>query len=193
MTPIYRMAQLTQELLYNRINAGDIVMDATMGNGYDTLFLWKRVQPTGKVIAFDIQPHAIFLTKKLLRNHGWKENDPTVELILDSHSHFAKYTNKPLKTVMFNLGYLPGSDKEIVTSWSEMKYVMDQLVHRQHLAAGGYISIVSYSGHEEGKSEQEALLTYVRNLPSKFWGVMEMKRSNVVESAPKLIIIEKKE
>lgn len=191
MTPIHRVAQLTQELLHNRINAGDVVMDATMGNGYDTLFLWKRVQPTGKVIAFDVQPRAIILTKKLLHNHGWKEQDTTVELILDSHSHFVKYIDKPLKAVMFNLGYLPGWNKEVSTSWTEIKCVLDQLVH-QYLEVGGYISIMSYSGHEEGKTEQAELLTYVRNLPSKSWGVMEIIRSNVVDTAPKLIIIEKK-
>ncbi len=192
MTPIYRVAQLAQELLYNRINAGDLVMDATMGNGYDTLFLWKRVQPTGKVIAFDVQQHAIYQTKKVLINNGWKEQDPTVELILDSHSHFAKYAYKPLKAVMFNLGYLPGSDKEVSTSWPGIKCVLDQLVHH-YLEVGGYISIVSYSGHEEGKTEQTELLTYVRNLTSKSWGVMEIIRSNAVESAPKLIIIVRKE
>lgn len=191
-SPIHRISELAQELLFYRINESDFVMDATMGNGYDTLFLWKKVKPTGKVIAFDVQPRAIYQTKELLRNNGWKEDDPAVELILDSHGHFVKYVDRPLKAVMFNLGYLPGSDKEISTSWTEMKCVMDHLVHR-YLIVGGYISIVSYSGHDEGKSEQAELLTYVRNLPSKYWGVMEITRSNAAESAPKLILIERKE
>ena len=191
ISPIHRMAQLAHELLGCRIAAGDYVMDATMGNGYDTLFLWKKVEPGGKVFAFDIQPSAISSTKILLKSNGWHETSPGIELILDSHSQFAQYVDKPLKAVMFNLGYLPGSYRHISTSWPEVNNVMEQLTN-SHLAIGGFISIISYSGHDEGRVEQQQLLEYVRKLPSKSWSVLEMIRSNTDKSTPKLILIERK-
>ena len=190
--PLHRIAHLAQELLHSRLSAGDLVMDATMGNGHDTLFLWKRVQPTGKVIAFDVQPQAISSTKALLLANGWDGTKSSIDLVLESHRHFTRYIDRPLKAVMFNLGYLPGSDRKITTNWSEMKPVMDLLVN-QHLAVGACVSIVSYPGHQAGKAEQTELLRYVRKLPSKTWGVLEIVRSNVTDAAPMLIIIEKKE
>lgn len=192
ISPIHRMAQLAHELLGCRIAAGDYVMDATMGNGHDTLFLWKKVEPGGKVVAFDIQPKAIASTKNLLKSNGWNENSPCVELVLDSHCQFAHYIERPLKAVMFNLGYLPGADRHISTSWTEVKNVMEQLVNT-YLEVGGYISIISYSGHDEGQTEQQQLLEFVRKLPSKYWSVLEISRSNADISAPKLILIERKE
>lgn len=191
ISPIHRMAQLAHELLGCRIAAGDYVMDATMSNGHDTLFLWKKVEPGGKVVAFDIQSKAIDSTKNLLKSNGWHESSPCVQLVLDSHGQFTYYVDRPLKAVMFNLGYLPGADRHISTSWPEVKNVMDQLVNN-YLEVGGYISIISYSGHDEGKEEQQQLLDYVRKLPSKSWAVLEILRSNTDITAPKLILIEKK-
>lgn len=72
------------------IKPGDIVIDATCGNGNDTLMLARLAK---KVFAFDVQKKAIDNTKKLLE----KNNVKNVELINDSHENLEKYLNLYLK------------------------------------------------------------------------------------------------
>ena len=64
------------------LGPGDIAIDATMGNGYDTLFLADRVGDYGKVYAFDIQSAALENTRRRLVNHGM---DKQVALVLGGH------------------------------------------------------------------------------------------------------------
>lgn len=48
----------SKELLKMAAGEGDIVVDATMGNGHDTQFLAELVGENGHVYAFDIQESA---------------------------------------------------------------------------------------------------------------------------------------
>lgn len=89
-----------------QVTEGDICVDATVGNGFDTLFLAECVGQKGKVYGFDIQQTALDNTKKLLTEAGLLDR---VYLFHDSHSHMGTYlSNNTVKAVMFNLGYLPG-------------------------------------------------------------------------------------
>ena len=95
---------MVHEILKTKIKEGDIVVDATVGNGYDTVFLAKVVGKTGRVIGFDIQEKALNNTKdKLIRENL----EGRVILIHDSHSNIDKYIKEPINGAMFNLGYLP--------------------------------------------------------------------------------------
>ena len=49
---------LARDVLSRAIQPGDRVIDATMGNGHDTLYLCEAVGPEGHVYAFDVQPQA---------------------------------------------------------------------------------------------------------------------------------------
>ena len=57
---------ITHHFVEKTVSSGDRVIDATMGNGHDTLFLSRLVGEGGKVYAFDIQKQAVDSTKKLL-------------------------------------------------------------------------------------------------------------------------------
>lgn len=46
--------QYSHQLLTEIVQPGDVVIDATMGNGHDTLFLSELVQSTGRVFSFDV-------------------------------------------------------------------------------------------------------------------------------------------
>ncbi len=46
-------------------------IDATCGNGFDTLFLCRTAGENGHVKAFDIQEQAIERTRKLRTYHGF--------------------------------------------------------------------------------------------------------------------------
>ena len=49
------------------LHPGDIAIDATIGNGHDTLFLVEQVYPSGLVFGFDIQQIAIESTKEKIK------------------------------------------------------------------------------------------------------------------------------
>lgn len=65
---------IIHRIIEEKVQPGDICIDATAGRGNDTLFLAKLVGETGHVTAFDIQQDAVDSTRALL---GSKRNDPT--------------------------------------------------------------------------------------------------------------------
>jgi tRNA G37 N-methylase Trm5 len=66
---------------------GSVAVDATAGNGHDTLFLAGAVGPSGRVYAFDIQPAALEATSALLAEANLEDR---VELLLADHSFIAE-------------------------------------------------------------------------------------------------------
>lgn len=159
----------------------DIVIDATCGNGHDTLFLSKLA---GKVYAFDIQEEAIKSTETLLK----EQNIKNVTLIHDSHISFQKHNIQNPKVIMYNLGYLPGSDQTVTTmADSTIQSIKDGL---DILLIKGLISITVYPGHEEGLQESRDLESFVSSLPSSHYNVLKYKMLNKNKS-PYNILIEK--
>ena len=61
---INKVTEVNKIYLENIIQEGDVVVDATMGNGYDTVYLAKKVGENGKVYAFDVQEEALKSTTK---------------------------------------------------------------------------------------------------------------------------------
>ncbi len=141
-------------LLKNNIESNDVIIDATMGNGNDTIFLAEHAK---FVYAFDIQKQAIIETQKKLDQHQIKN----VQLILDSHENFNKYITK-FKGVVFNLGYLPKGDKSITTKKEVTIRTIKLMLPL--LDAKGFILIVVYPGHPEGNFESIALTSYFSEL-----------------------------
>lgn len=140
----------------------DHALDATCGNGHDTLFLAKLL-PKGKLYALDIQQKAIDNTSSLLE----KELGPNhqVQLLQGCHSCFPPEIKK-LKLIVYNLGYLPGSDKQVKTRVkTTLKSVFKGLIL---LLEGGALSITCYPGHTEGTEEEMALLNYCQTLPQTY-------------------------
>ena len=101
-----------QLMLKDRLRAGDVVVDATMGNGHDTLFLTQCVAPGGRVFAFDVQETALIETRK-------RVPEDMTTLIHAGHetmrTHVPQELHGQISAVMFNLGYLPGTDKALIT------------------------------------------------------------------------------
>ncbi len=136
-------------------------IDATCGNGFDTLFLAELVNEN--VYAFDIQDIAIKNTQEILQG---KNLDHKVKLIKSGHENLTNYIKKPIDIIMFNLGYLPQADKTITTitntSITAIEYALSLLSNH------GLLSILCYPGHLEGKKETMATNALVENLPEKF-------------------------
>jgi SAM-dependent methyltransferase len=174
---------LAKKLWKELLSPQDHAIDATCGNGYDTLEL-ARLLPQGKVWAFDIQPQAIQNTKNKLASAA---RDHLVELHQTSHAPFPKEI--PLKSIaliVYNLGYLPGSDKQITT---QVKSTLTSIQSGLPLLApGGALSITLYPGHEEGGREKQAVLAFAETLDPNLWQVSHFQPERA--SAPSLLWIQ---
>ena len=84
----YQVTEWYRSVIRTQIKPGDLCIDATMGNGHDTLFLSQLAGLSGCVLAFDIQQAALDSTKALLQEH---EHLAPVQLLLDSHAHMSSY------------------------------------------------------------------------------------------------------
>ena len=176
-------------LLTEIVQPGNHVIDATMGNGHDTELLAQLVGKTGKVYAFDIQPSALENTKKRLSDSGLHER---VALILDGHENLGNYldTTEEIHAAVFNLGYLPKSDKSIITLPQTTKQALDTLL--THLARRGRIIIVAYYGHEGGIAELQTVRDYCQQLPQENYNVLNYQFINQKNQPPILFCIERK-
>jgi len=177
---------ISHRIIEKVVMPGDIVVDATAGNGNDTLFLANLVGDEGKVYAFDIQDKAIENTKKrLLENDKYKN----VKLIKDSHENMDKYVPDGVKAVMFNLGYLPGGDHSIGTKPSSTIKAMEKALSL--LIPEGIITIVVYYGGDSGFEEKEAVMEYVKTIDYKKATVLVHEFVNQINCPPIAICIEK--
>lgn len=168
---------------------GDIVVDATVGNGKDTLFLAQLVKTKGRVYGFDIQHQAIENTHKLLTDHFIDNvflNEIGHEHILDS---IPKKHHKQISCAIFNLGYLPHGDHRITTTYETTIEAIKQLL--MILKVSGIIVLVVYPGHPEGKKEKDELIKFVSNLNQKEVQVLEYRFMNQINDAPFIIALEK--
>ena len=177
-------------LLAESITKGETVIDATCGNGNDTLFLSKIVGSDGRVLAFDIQEQAIQTTKELISEHGFEN----VSVVNDSHAHIAKYVSPELEGhiggAIFNLGYLPQSDKTIITTGPSTITAIDTIL--TFLKRNGLIVIVVYHGHEGGQTEKTLILDHLTRLDQKKYNVLQYGFINQKNNPPFILAIQKR-
>lgn len=169
------------------IEEGDICIDATMGNGYDTVFLAEKVGENGMVYAFDVQEEAIKSTEKKVKKLGFEKR---VQLILDGHENIKNYVKNNIKCAVFNLGYLPRCEHKIVTKPNTTVEAIKQSVSL--LDENGIVCISIYTGHEGGLEERNAVFDYTKNLDQGEYNVFESKFINQKNNPPSIILIEKK-
>ncbi|QQK81231.1 class I SAM-dependent methyltransferase [Salicibibacter cibi] len=187
---LYGVIPFAHHLLEKTISHGDTVVDATTGNGHDTVFLAKRVGATGYVVGFDIQHQAIHNTRTRLQREKLDEH---VELIENSHTYIEEmFKNKGYaapKAAIFNLGYLPGSNKSLTTNSESTITAINQLL--TIMPTTGLIVLVIYHGHEEGKKERDALLSFTSSLNQEHVLVARYEFSNRNNHPPFLLALEK--
>ncbi|WP_218107262.1 class I SAM-dependent methyltransferase [Akkermansia glycaniphila] len=152
---------------------GDSAVDATAGNGYDTLFLARLVGPSGHVHAFDVQAAALEETRRRLMREGCGER---VSLHECSHSRMREAVPDGVKAVMFNLGYLPGSDHAVKTVKEETVPAVQAA--SELLLPGGVLTVMCYPGHEGGREECEAVEEFLESLPLPQWRVVRLASAN---------------
>jgi hypothetical protein len=167
---------------------GALALDATVGNGYDTLFLAHRVGPKGRVLGFDVQKAALAGAREVLKFVGSLDR---VSLIHDSHSRLANYlpAEAVIQGAMFNLGYLPRGNRQIITRPdTTIMALRDVLVN---LAERGRITILVYRGHQEGILEYVEVRQFLEQLSDVEWIVEEIVSASDSPIAPRLFRIQK--
>ncbi|EOR23758.1 class I SAM-dependent methyltransferase [Cytobacillus oceanisediminis] len=186
-----RVIPFAHQLLGKAVSNGEIAIDATMGNGHDTVFLATLVGDNGKVFSFDIQKDALHATKEKLTSQKLQD---IVSLHLCGHEHIMEivpstYHGK-VSGAIFNLGYLPGGDKSIVTKAETTIAAIEQLL--QILSKEGVIVLVIYHGHPEGAIERDKLIAYVENIDQQKAHVLRYQFINGINNPPFIIAIEKR-
>lgn len=181
----------SRSLMQRVVRPGGMAIDGTIGNGHDTLYLAELVSEKGHVFGFDIQQQAIIQTEELLTKNNVAER---VTLFQKGHEKLeesvpVKYQGK-IQGAMFNLGYLPGGDKSIVTKPNTTIAAIDQVI--RILAKGGILGLIVYPGHEEGAYERDQLMEYAKNLDQSKVNVLQYGFINQKNNPPFLLAFEKK-
>lgn len=145
------------------LKEGSVAVDATAGKGHDTLFLARSVGPTGKVYAFDIQEPALEKTAEKLQSAGVADR---VALLKENHSRMKEYIPVSPDAVMFNLGYLPGSDRSVVTGPANTVAAMEAAL--EILSSRGRMSVIVYTGHPGAAAEARSVAVLAATLDSSF-------------------------
>ncbi|WP_461813122.1 tRNA 5-(aminomethyl)-2-thiouridylate-methyltransferase MnmM [Faecalimonas sp.] len=175
----YQITEWCHHFIKNHVENGEVCIDATAGNGNDTLLLAELVGEKGKVYAFDIQEQALQKTRERLEEKGL---DNRVELILESHEKMEQWVKEEVSCVVFNFGYLPGGNHFLSTKTeSSIKAIQGGL---SLLKKGGMMSLCIYSGGDSGFEEKEGILQYLHRLDSKKYLVIVSQYYNRPNNPP---------
>jgi 16S rRNA C1402 N4-methylase RsmH len=189
------------ELLAEKIRKGQLTVDLTAGNGYDTLMMYRLVGFTGQVVAFDIQPQALQSTRQRLLDQGavvrLRNADqaplellPGVDLVEAGHETLKEFLPAAPQGIIANLGYLPGGDQQLVTRPESTLQALQQSC--EWLAPEGRLAVVVYPGHPGGAEEGELVDNFFTNLCEVNFQVIQLKVVSRPQS-PFLYVAEKRD
>jgi len=179
-----------QQLVREALSDGGYAIDATLGNGHDTLTLAEAVGADGHVFGFDVQRQAVAATRKRMQTAGVADRVTCVEA---GHEHMNQHVPSNaighVDAVMFNLGYLPGSDKSVITAPTTTLRGLEHALH--YLRPGGVLTVVKYVGHEGGRSEAAAVDAWAASLDQTVGHALSYQFINRGTAPPQLLAIER--
>jgi SAM-dependent methyltransferase len=176
------------------LTRGDLAIDATVGNGHDTLFLLRQVGASGRVLGVDIQADALSATRKRVHEADAALLDH-LRLVHDGHEALREHVDPAdagrVGAVMFNLGYLPGGDHRITTrpetTVPALRAAFDLL-----RPEGGVLTVVVYPGHEGGAEEAAAVAEWAVGLSQAHGRAFWYQFANASGAPPRLLAVEKR-
>lgn len=194
------------------LRPGDTAVDATAGNGHDTLALARLVGPSGRVWALDVQDAALAATRARLeaelpgfaaesgsdaRSTGdssgtdsssgsGSSGAPEVRLVRACHSRLQEVVGSvQARVVAFNLGYLPSGDKAVTTAPDTTVAALEAAL--EVLRPGGLMTVMAYTNHAGGREEYEAVSALLAELSPAYWVTSEVRIVNR-PTAPVLLL-----
>ncbi len=177
---------LSHLFLHNFVRDGNSAVDATCGNGHDTLLLAHLVGTRGHVWSFDIQRMALEESGRRVAEAGLESR---VTLLQNGHEELALHVTGPVQIVLFNLGYCPGGDRSVITRPETTGIALEQSL--QLLAPGGVVLVTVYPGHSGGGDEQLAVEGWAVGLDPRVYHSWRMGQTNVKQGAPYLLLVQK--
>lgn len=176
----YQITEWCLKFIRDHVKEGDVCIDATAGNGNDTLVLCQLVGESGKVYAFDIQEQAVRNTRNRLAEYGVAER---AEVLLESHINMSQYVAADsVSCITFNFGYLPGGDHNLATKKESSIAAIHEGLGL--LKKGGMMSLCIYSGGDSGFEERDAILEELRTLDGKKYLVILSQYYNRPNNPP---------
>ncbi len=185
-----RLTDIAQQWLKETLRTGDTAIDATLGNGFDALFLARQIGASGQLYGFDVQQQALRQSEQLLMHEPCPKT-----FFLQGHEHMTSVlppeTKGRIQAVMFNLGWLPGSDKSIITKAETTISALQQSI--SWLAVGGKMSIMVYPGHQGGDTEAAEVILWLEHTCLDTGSGLRLEKVAVPEqpTAPILLKVEK--
>ena len=181
----YQITQWCAHFITQHVKEGDLCIDATMGNGNDTLLLSHLCGNKGQVLAFDIQEMALSHTDELLKKEAAPNN---YKLFLDSHENMGNYAApETVSCIVFNFGYLPGGDHQLATRPASSIAALEASLSL--LKKGGILMLCIYSGGDTGFEERDALLAWLKQLDSRKYLVIRTEYYNRPNNPPMPVLV----
>lgn len=165
-----------------------VVVDGTVGNGHDTMFLAELIGENGHVYGFDVQKPGLENTRERLEQKGLGER---VTLFHAGHETVAEHLpeGSVVTGAMYNLGYLPGSDHAVITRADTTIASLQQLLPL--LMKNGIVTVHIYTGHEGGIVEGDKIQAWSTTLPWNQFRVAQYDFPNKKVNREHLLVIEK--
>ncbi len=181
----YQITQWCANFIRQQVQEGDLCIDATMGNGNDTLLLSQLCGTSGKVYAFDVQKPALEATQAKLTAENAPEN---YTLLLESHANMSEYVSPDsVSCIVFNFGYLPGGDHTLATKAETSIQALTTALSL--LKKGGMISLCIYSGGDSGFEEREQILIWLKGLDPHRYLVIKSDYYNRPNNPPIPVLV----
>ncbi len=191
--PLPTAVRWAQTVLQSRLHPGDIVVDATAGNGHDSLFLAQAVLPGGQLFIFDVQAEALRQARVRL-----SENEVPLDSVTFLHaghetldSALPETLRGKVRAIMFNLGYLPGGDKQLITQPATTMIALQAAL--EWLDTDGLLTVVAYPGHDGGREEALALEQWMAALPVDRFEAQKIAYLNFRPTTPFCLVVRKRE
>jgi ubiquinone/menaquinone biosynthesis C-methylase UbiE len=165
-----RLTEYVHLCLEKHLKNGDCVLDATAGNGYDTLKAAQLIQPNGQVTSIDIQEDAIEATEARLTQ---AKLNTLCEFHLGSHGELLERLNQTFDAILFNLGYLPGSDKMVITTPRETLSALNQ--SPKLLKENGILFVTAYRQHTGGQDEADQVAEWMLEKQTQGWSIEKIE------------------
>jgi len=171
--PLWRQAQ---QWLEPALCANAVAVDATCGNGGDTVFLASKIGPAGMVLGIDIQEEAINRTAEALGKNGLR-----ARLIRGDHAHLEEILKEEgassVDAAILNLGFLPRGDHRITTKPESTCEAISALIRRASECFR--LAVVAYRGHPGGSKETEMVLNHLSSHRSSGFLIQTFESRNL--------------
>ncbi|MCW6679544.1 class I SAM-dependent methyltransferase [Anaerococcus sp. NML200574] len=176
-----RIVDLVKDLILDKKDIKKAI-DMTAGTGKDSKFILENTQ-VENLTAFDIQKQAEEETRALIGE------DKRFTFILASHEKIDKYIKDPVDLIIYNLGYLPGADKNITTKAETTLKSLEKAL--KLIKKDGRIILTIYPGHPAGRKESQSLESYLESLDNKTYSILKITYTNRPNNPPYILVIEK--